>query len=55
MAFAGEVEDVDRGFAFGIDEGYFDIAAVMVEDEGDLAEEAGDVLGYYLEEGGVGG
>jgi hypothetical protein len=32
---AGEIEDVDGGFAFGVDEGYRDVA--LVGAEGDLA------------------
>ena len=50
---AGEVEDIDSGFAFGVDERYLDIALVGTEGKGDLAEQAGYVLGDNLEQGGV--
>ena len=51
----GEVEDVDGGFAFCIDEGYFDVALVGAEGEGDLTEKTGNILGDNLEQRGVGG
>jgi len=54
-AALGEVEDVDGGFAFGVDERDLDVALVGVEGEGDLAEQAGYVLRDDLEKGGVGG
>ena len=54
-ALAGEVEDVDSGFAFGVDEGYLDVALVGAESESDLAEQAGDILRDDLQQRGVGG
>ena len=51
----GEVEDVDGDFAFGIDEGYFDVAIFVGEAEGDLAEQSWGVLGGDLEQGAVAG
>ena len=48
-----QVEDVDGGFAFGVDEGYLDVAFVSGERQRDLAEQAGNVLGDDLQEGRV--
>ena len=53
-ALAGQVEDVDGGFAFGVDEGDFDVALVGAESEGDLAQQAGHILGHHLQQRGVG-
>ena len=41
---AGEVEDVDGGFAFGIDERDLDVALMSREGESDLAQKAGHIL-----------
>ena len=49
MALLRQVKDVDGGFAFCVYQGHFDVAVVIVEDQGDLAEEAWGVLGYDLE------
>ena len=54
-AVVGEVEDVDGDFAFGVDEGDFDVAVFVGEAEGDLAEQAGGVLGGDLEQCAVAG
>ncbi len=51
---AGEVEDVDGGFAFGVDERDLDVALVRAEGERDLAQQAGQVLGDDLQQRGVG-
>jgi hypothetical protein len=41
LLLAGQVEDVNGGFAFGVDEGYLDVALVGAEGERNLAQQAG--------------
>lgn len=50
---AGEVEDVNGGFAFRVDERDFDVALMGREGERDLAQEAGHVLRDHLQKSGV--
>ena len=52
---AGEVEDVDGGFAFGVDERDLDVALVGAEGEAIWREKAGHVLGDDLQQRGVRG
>ena len=54
VAMAGEIENVDSGLAFGIDESDLDIALVDAQSEGDFAEKAGDVLSHDLKQRRVG-
>jgi hypothetical protein len=39
-ALASEIEDIDGGFAFGVDERHFDVALAGAEGERDLVEQA---------------
>jgi len=54
-ALAGQVEDIDGGFAFGVDESYLDVALVKAEGDGDLAKQAGEILSDHLQNRRVGG
>ena len=44
LIVAGEVENVDGGFAFRVDKSHFDVALMRAEREGNLAKQAGDIL-----------
>ena len=50
VALAGQIEDVDRRFAFGIDQRDLNIALVIAERESDLAQQAGAVLRHDLQQ-----
>src|SRR6266568_3182008 len=54
-ALAGEVEDVDCGFAFGVDKGNLDVAFVCAEGKGNLTQQTRPILGDDLQKCGVGG
>ena len=53
-AIEGQVKNVDGALALGINEGHFEIAAVLRENRGDLVEQARVILGGYFHQRGMG-